>query len=116
VKYALCVRDSPAFAWLRMMERPGMEYPKELEEGVNTGDQHVELDRLSDLTWSWRAVDMYASNVIVSVFYIPPNQESIPRAAFHETTSMMRKRKNKVQTSPGELIREQDWDTVLSQS
>ena len=73
----------------------------------NQSDEYVCLSKTEGDIWKWAAVDISRSNIITNVFYIPPNQEPIPRDMFEEDVHLMSRRQNTRVTSPGKLVNEQ---------
>ena len=73
----------------------------------NQSDEYVCLSKTEGDIWKWAAVDISRSNIITNVFYIPPNQEPIPREVFEVDVHWMSRRQNAKITSPGKIVNEQ---------
>ena len=101
----MCVVETQAFAWLTMMMiKAASPHPVLLQ---NQSDEYVCLSETAANTWKWAAVDVDVADVIINVFYIPPNQEPIPRGVFKEDVHLMARRQNARVTSQGKLLNEQ---------
>ena len=81
----------------------------------NQSDEYVCLSKTEGDIWKWAAVDISRSNIITNVFYIPPNQEPIPRDMFEEEVHLMSRRQNTRVTSPGKIVNEQ-WTRVRAKA